>query len=345
MVPQTQGRIQSMTMPDIFSDDPYAGYASCPDTHQSYIADSRNSQVLWIEKSQQTIQDYIDHLATFTDFKSAYAFLAQKRHHIALELRQRNEEGRTDYFGAFRQEGDHFRHTVYSGDREQFWKWQKTKIFELAYKLIEPAKNSMIQDRKTGYVYEDEHLGCLKELVSIDDNQATYYCVMIKFPHDKAFISSIEQLHLLSTVELFDFQENKKLNMIRIEYTPVNSITSDHHYQLLNHLYNLLLGWNQRARIDDFLTIAGKMAFMLSHFLPVKRGNASITEWMLRAIAFNKGIKLGYFNHAEGISWDFKAILTPDLQEYIKWFRSSAFLDYALIPDEEIAQGFKFDKY
>ena len=329
---------------DSSSEDIYTGYASCPDIQHIYLNYSKNNQSIWIEKSQQTIQDYIDHLSSFKDFQAAYKFFAKKRHQIALDLQQKNEEGRTDLYGALRQEGDHFRKKIYSGDKETFWKWQKSKVFELCYKLTEPARNISDFNKKTGYIYEDEHIACIKELVSLDENQAIYYCVTIKYPAEMAALLNDGQQHSLSTIELFEFQEKKNLNMICIIYTPVDIQTRDKIYQLLNHFYQLLLKWNPQDGVDTFLTVAGKLAFMLAHYHLVKQGNVGITEWMLRAIAFSKGIKLGHFNHAEGISWDFKAVLTPNIDEYVKWFCTKAFLDYELISAEEISKGFKFYK-
>ena len=76
--------------------------------------------------------------------------------------------------------------------------------------------------------------------------------------------------------------------------------------------------------------------------LLTKHGNAGITEWILRGIAFKHGIELGYFNHAEGISWDFKAILTPNRDDYVKWFSEKAFLNQKSLTPEDIAKKFTF---
>lgn len=92
------------------------------------------------------------------------------------------------------------------------------------------------------------------------------------------------------------------------------------------------------------LICAGNLAYLLSHLLLTKHGNVGITEWILRGIAFKNGIELGHFNHDEGISWDFKAILTPNLDEYVKWFYEKAFRNPAPLTPEKIAMGFKFKK-
>ncbi len=325
--------------------DPFDGYASCPDTLRAYISYSSQNQVLWMQKSEQTIREFIHKLPSFKKFREAYAFLAAKRHEIAAELKQRNEEGRTDYYGAFREEGDHFRQTVSAGDGEQFWRWQKNKIFELVQKIIEPAKTRNRADNKTGYIYEDNYIGCLKEKVSVDGDQATYYSIAVMLPYKEERINDENHSDTLSTIELFDFGKDKKLNTIRIEHTPINRYNIERYYKIADFYYQALLDWKRADGIEAFFINAGKLTFLLAHLLLVKQGNAGITEWMLRGIAFTHGIELGYFNHSEGISWDFKAIFTPNMDEYVTWFYEKAFREYILLKQEEMGKEFKFKKW
>lgn len=51
---------------------------------------------------------------------------------------------------------------------------------------------------------------------------------------------------------------------------------------------------------------------------------------------------LGRFNHKEGISWDFKAILTPDKGEFVNWFSDKAFLDYSLLDPVNSRRKFSY---
>jgi hypothetical protein len=82
----------------------------------------------------------------------------------------------------------------------------------------------------------------------------------------------------------------------------------------------------------------------LAHLLLVKLGNIGITEWMFREIAFHHGIELGRFNYTEGISWNFKALLTPDRNEFSKWFSEKAFQEYILQDEGKSCQMFSFKK-
>ncbi len=304
-------------------------YASCPDTVRFYESYSGENQKLWVEKSEAIIQEYVKNLSTFKSFREAYTFLAKRRHEIAMQLKQRNEEGHSDLYGSFRGEGDHFRKAISAGEGEPFWKWQKKKIFELTYQLIEPIK----QDKN---FYEDKVVRCLRERVAVDDAYATYYCVSVKSPY-----YNIDQ-EIGSTIELFDFDHHKESNSIRIEYTPLNTDNVDAYYAVADAEYQRLLNWKSHEGLQSFFVSAGRLAYLLAHLLLVKHGNVAITEWMLRGIAFHHRINLSYFNQAENISWDFKAVLTPQLEKYIDWFYEKAFQGYRMLDaDESINFAFR----
>lgn len=309
--------------------DPFEGYASCPDTRRAYLSYSKENQTYWLQKSEEAIRKYLARIHSFKSFREAYAFLAGERHQIAIDLKQRTDEGRTDYYGCFRNEGDHMRQSVSSGDGEQFWKWQKNMIFELTYNLVAPVKKIKLSEVKPGYIYEDKYLTCLKENVFVDDKEATYYCITTKFPAD---LSPADILHstTLSQIELYDFGDNKRFNLIRIEYTPIDNQTIAGNYAVVDSYYQALLHWKPDDGVEKFLSDSAKLAFLTANFLFVKQGNSGIIEWMLRAMAFKHGIDLGRFNHAENISWDFKAILTPDLSDYVKWYTLKLFNHYSV---------------
>lgn len=327
----------------IQSDDPYEGFSSCPDARRAYLLQSKENQIQWMIKSEEVIRKFITQLASFKDFRQAYSYLANQRHQLALELNHKGDDGRTDHFGLFRLEGDHYRHSVSAGEGENFWKWQKNKLFELTYQLIEPVKRIKIFAMKPGYLYEDKNMTCLKEQVVVDDKNAIYYCVTVKFPFEDAPIQHVAYSRLLSQIELYDFEEDKRFNLIRIEYTPADNQNTTGNYLILDKYYQKLLNWKSEDGIENFLKNAAKLAFMTSHLLLVKHGNNAMIEWLIRAVAYHKGIKIGRFNHSEGVSWDFKAILTPDINHYVKWFCEKLFVDYKLLNPSENNADFSFN--
>ncbi len=326
--------------------DPFAGFASCPDKTRNYLENSIENQIIWKQKSEETIREFIANLPSFKIFREAYAFLADKRHSIAVELKQRPNDykKRIDLYGVFRQEEDHYRQSVTAGDGEQYWKWQKKKIFELTYKLIEPVKSIRIFQTQPGYLYENHFMTCLKEKVVVDDKYATYYCISIKFPNDERPNESLSYSHKLSQIELFDFEINKRFNLIRVEYTPIDSDKMEGNYFIANKYFQAMLNWKKEEGMEKFMIYAAKFAYFTAHYLIVKHGNSSMIEWMLRAIAFRNGIYLGRFNFSDGISWDFKALLTPDINEYIKWFCEQLFIDTALLPAASVTSEFTFEQ-
>lgn len=307
--------------------DPYNGYSSSPDSSREYISFSKDNQKRWLSTSENTIQEFIDKLPSFNGFHDAFSFLADKRHHIAADLKQRNEEGLTDCYGTFRREGEHSRQSISAGDGEHFWRWQKNRIFELTYKIVNDVREKKDINKD---IFENNNIICLTEKISVDNRDADYYSISIKSPFIAADINN-QQDNILSVIELFDFNQEKKFNLIRIEYTPIYERRMKIYNDILNQYYESLLHWNKEKGPYEFFKNSANLAYLLSHLKLVKQGNVGIAEWLIRALAFKNHMMLGRFNHEEGISWDFKAILTPDKEEFVKWFYDKAFLNYSLL--------------
>lgn len=330
-----------MTEMTVVNDDLYNGYASCPDKCRIHISHSKDNQRLWMQNSENIIREFIQKLSSFNNFFDAYAFLAHRRHDVAVLLHHKSDEGRTDYYGAFRKEDDHFRQNISAGDGEQFWKWQKKKIFELTRELISPIRNADINETDSRYFFENEYKTCLKELVTVDNMKAVYYSVTIKLAHDKEF-SNLIHASTLSTIELYEFVERPNSDLIRIEYAPVNNESMKEYYKILDIYYKNLLNWRPDDLIEMYLSHAARLSFLLAHILPIRQGNSAVVEWMLRAIAYRNGLDLGYFNLAEDISWDFKAILTPNPKDYIRWYEKKLFIEGLLLNSDDNKRLFSF---
>jgi len=310
----------------------FNGYASCPDKSRVHNAHLVDNQRLWMQQSEQIIREFIQALSSFENFYEAYAFLAKKRHDVAVLLQHKSDEGKTDYYGVFRNEDSHFRQNISFGDGEHFWKWQKKKIFELTRALISPQ-----------CFFEDEYKTCLKESVTVDNMQGIYYCVTIKIPQNDEF-RHMHQTNTLSTIELYEFVDRPNSDLIRIEYAPVNHDVMKGYYQILNHYYQRLLNWRREDGIEKYFVNAAKLSFLLAHILPIRQGNSAVVEWMVRAIAFKNGLEIGFFNLAEDISWDFKAILTPNQQDYIDWYVKKLFVGNALVDKKDASRLFTFKR-
>ncbi len=119
---------------------------------------------------------------------------------------------------------------------------------------------------------------------------------------------------------------------MQIRYANINKYDQQGNYQIAEHYFDNLLKINTDTKEGRaaFLKELGRLNHLMAHLLPVKRGNAGICEWIMRAIAFKKGIELGEFNREEILAWDFKALVTPNREEYANWFAKKAFLDMVI---------------
>ena len=139
---------------------------------------------------------------------------------------------------------------------------------------------------------------------------------------------------------------NDVLSSISMRYKPQDSkedfmkimhaVTSDEkqvgNFNIANYYYRNLLSMSTDSEENRhvFLKELGRLTYLLAHLMPLKRGSSSVCEWITKAIALKKGIRLGAFNHDEPLPWDFKAFVTPDQEVYAEWYANKAFLDITL---------------
>jgi len=90
-------------------------------------------------------------------------------------------------------------------------------------------------------------------------------------------------------------------------------------------LYDDLLNWNPKSDIDLFMASAAKFSYLMTHGFFVHRGMAAITEWIIRGIASHHGLQLGDF-HEDTVGWPWRALITPNLEDYIRWFKENSYM-------------------
>ena len=118
------------------------------------------------------------------------------------------------------------------------------------------------------------------------------------------------------------------------------------YYYILNNKYDLRGDFELADRYfkacldshdqDEFMLNAGRLMHLMAHIMPVKRGNASIMEWTIRALAKEKDIELGPFSFDDKIAWDMKALVTPNREAYAIWFKDRA---YQFVKSQFPSQG------
>lgn len=297
------------------------------------------NQVFWLKYSEEIINELAILLPHFPQQKPqvredircpeevfrtrigcAYAFLASKRRQVGKDLKQGPLRHQ---FGLFNKAGfaatDDF-------NLNKDLPTQKDKIYELVFALLS-QENHLIEidkqpkDNDNGFIYT------IKIKMSIEEKTNL---------HSKNVASEvpfIENENVL-TITLHDYGKNNDRNTIVINHNPTpfsENYTSKSSYfqvqfEMMEPYFQACLNWDSSQGVNEFLVNAGKLAHSLARLQPVGRGNSAIVEWMIRGLAQAKRIDLGVFNASEKIGWDFKAFLTPDIQEYAKWFSEKAFV-------------------
>lgn len=116
----------------------------------------------------------------------------------------------------------------------------------------------------------------------------------------------------------------KEKEIIGLIYRTWNKYDTVGDYFSAQALYDDLLDWKPGDDINDFMTCAAKFSYFMTHCFFVRRGMAAITEWIIRGVALHHGIFLGDFKE-DNIGWSWRALITPDINEYINWYRENCF--------------------
>lgn len=317
---------------------------SCPDVRAAF---KDVDQTQWVNFSKNTIDEFRKRLPEFKNFHEAYDFLRLKRKE-ATAFDSRDTEEVKDYGEPRPRYGGHPVEDIFPNrEGTQPWENQKIKIEELAYQLLTEAKaaekNGTYSIAETpDYSFSINQYGTV-EIPDSDGNAvsvgATSYNITIKSPKfeglDDKFDSPFDSYQKrLGTIEISECDE-KKYNRIRLHYAGFPPTLGDN--ELADRYYKELLEWKKEEGVEKFMITAGKLTHLEAHLLPAKRGSAAILEWMIRGIAAEKGVNLGSFNHEEGISWDLKALLTPNRDKYAEWYAKKAFTSIELSPDPNLS--------
>lgn len=96
------------------------------------------------------------------------------------------------------------------------------------------------------------------------------------------------------------------------------------HYAYAEELFQSLISWDDSQNLDFFLENAAKLSYLMAHRLPVNRGTSSIVEWIIKGIAKNKGLQ-NFPNVVsdDEISWSWRALVEPDIQDYMSWYKKN----------------------
>lgn len=281
-----------------------------------------------------------------TKFGKLLLFLAERRQEIAKELghgatdkNSQGKIGRTDEYGKLRFEGSVLMvESLKRDDSPQDWQSQKDKVFAEYDKLLDVNFGENFSfNNDCYYVSAKKHPNETNKLYTTETGE---YCLFINFSPKKPDGMTVPvQEYSNPTIRhnvyvKFDKNTKKiKAQKCDIFYTNLNKYDQIGDFDIANHYLETMLNWKEEDGLAEFMKRAAKLAYEMIVLLPTSLGSAGITEWMLRAVAFHKGIILGELNQTNGISWDFKALMTPNIDDYANWFATNAFYDVKLVKD------------
>ncbi|HAT1919909.1 TPA: hypothetical protein NR353_003276 [Legionella pneumophila] len=232
------------------------------------------------------------------------------------------EKSKTVKFQGKEQDHSVYLSTIMLSDRKDGW-------YVIA--LGRPPKNTRIQMGML-YLYKDEENMVLEFKNEFGENSK----IIIKNEEFGEHLKSIEdclsenkdltkddQNHVFKVAEKHGYVRNK--SVIELSYPLVNKdkikgdlLLADKYYSEMEHACD-------EKSVQTFLENAGRLSHLLAHVLPVKLGNASCVELLIKGLAESKGLDLGPFSYKEKIGWDWKALTTASREEYASWYAQNAF--------------------
>lgn len=292
-----------------------------------------DEQAAWNEFSKSVITD----IATSDNshFKACFYELANIRKAIAEKLQQYNPQTKENKFGSFREENsDTFNMECFFPSESGPWKTQGilvnqkvTELFELEQKIIsknvKPAKNNH---------YDLAVLAHIAECVLYDycdyesiNNRILATSWYIQVPYGQG--------ETRTKISRISCAKNSFASFVLLSYDPVKKSNFEKMYIHLDHHWQKLNQWTSHDGIEAFLRTAGKIAYILTHTMPLNRGTSSIIDWMIRGQAEKHDIMLGqYHNKSDTLCWPLMALINAamDLDQYAQWYKDNAFLNPTL---------------
>jgi hypothetical protein len=337
-------------------------FASSTSREKEYTRGNQQKQQAWLDESERVINHFLLRLERdeFKSFDEVVSWMGQERcliaikfvhgdfHDIALKQKYSDPVYMKELSG------------VVSKNPHWYLEWQKQKkLFNgpLLYGRPKGKLKSKIHQKETvadqvdNWLNKSQRDRLFASLEKLTENPSTdFECktehtedgtshkITFKFPEPFPGPHSDPILEIL----FINRKENREATFI---HPTVLKDVQDGNLSALNNYWQKLKNWNVEEGIEVFFQHMAKIAHLSACLPYFDRGTSSVVEWLMRGIAYNKGIYLGPFS--SDMSWDFKAFYTPCVAEYAQWLQEKAFtkLTYfdANLP-ENIAAGFSFTK-
>lgn len=278
------------------------------------------NQDLWQNYVQTTTTHISSNMSKFRSFSEVYSYIASQRQLIAQKLEHGKDRGITNQFGRFRTEVNEIYETVKFNLEDGPWSKQAPYIRKKVMKSIDSTTLKPLNYRKV-----------------IADKAVTHE---MDIPSHLLLKGDIKSSATLSHITMTQGPEP----VLKLRYTPLKRPTALGDYMIANRYYDHLVNWNKHEGEQDFLLTAGRLAHHLAHIILVQRGNASIAEIIILSLAKYHKIKLGEINRSNHLSWDWKALLSSDVEKYSEWFAKHAFTNCSTLAHKGIKYSFDVKK-
>jgi hypothetical protein len=235
--------------------------------------------------------------------------LGKERHYIAIDLGHGSSSDRNQY--------GLLRGIETPATEICFEKIGKEKTaFSYMFDSISESTNKLISD---GFLQEkpiyqvDRDKVAVNILAAFDD----YHTVLTT----KNLPCSSEDMCVMARKN----KESDKIDMIAITYPAILQNSIENKIEKVQPLFEKLMELNPHDDINLFMRKLGELSYHLYRILPLRRGTASIVDWLIRGIAESKQLELGH-RKTNDLPQDFQAFLTKSPDEYANWFAQNAFV-------------------
>lgn len=250
-------------------------------------------------------------------FQQVFRELASKRHEIAEELKQAENDGAND-FGIFRSEDYKCWENFFKGGKGGY-SVQGEKVNALVDALfsLESVPQNCEKDD-----FEQQ------KTTDREGNPVEIRVLHIMTPYAE---SELEKTNTKLTQIIWP--NNNENSYVRLDYDYVNKHSIQRTYAVLDVLWQKLSNIEPCNDHSEFLKTAGKICYIMAHVLPLKRGTSAVVDWMIRGQAEKNGIILGQYSQDKNeLSWPIKALVSAGmgLEEYANWYKNNAFTSLAV---------------
>lgn len=302
-----------------------------PNTNEKAASSSASSslskQERWEEFSEKTTSNLAKMMKKRPSFTDVLTYLAEQRSAIANELghlhKTKNGEGTSAPFGRF------------SNSRMFHYETATSAPQVAKTKLLEYLKNGKLKQIRTSWRGNKYKFPIPEPYVLVPSDLSTIV-QFVRYNHDVRRANLDERTKRQKFMDPVSESPLSELRIVNespleftLEYPLFTSVDLIMHYAIAVEYYNNLLNWNEEKGLDNFLENSAKLSYFLAHRLPIERGTSAIVEWMIKGIAQFKGLenfpaKVYETIDGEALNWSWRALIEPDINNYIQWYSSNA---------------------